>query len=97
MTAYVLAQLSIHDRPLYDRYAAKFFPTLEPYGGRLLAAEEAPVVLEGSWDLDKLVLIAFPDAAMARAWMQSEDYQSISKDREAATEATVLMFWGAGR
>ena len=94
MTAYVLAQMSIHDRALYDRYASRFFPTLEPFGGRLLAADEAPAVVEGGWDLQKVVLIAFPDAAMAQAWMGSEAYQSISKDREAATDGTVLLIRG---
>jgi len=94
MTAYVLAQMSIHDRPTYDRYASQFFPTLQPYGGRLLAADETPVVLEGRWEREKVVLIAFPDAAMARAWMGSDAYRAISKDREAATEGTVLLIQG---
>ena len=94
MTAYVLAQMTIHDRARYDRYASQFFPTLEPYGGRLLAADEAPAVLEGGWDLQKVVLIGFPDAAMARAWMGSDAYQAISKDREAASEGTVLLIRG---
>jgi uncharacterized protein (DUF1330 family) len=94
MTAYVLAQMSIHDRERYDRYAARFFPTLQPFGGRLLAADEAPVVLEGEWLMQKAVLIAFPDAAMARGWMQSEAYREISRDREAATAGTVLMLEG---
>jgi uncharacterized protein (DUF1330 family) len=37
VSAYVIAQLSIHDRARYDRYAAAFLPTLQPFGGRLLA------------------------------------------------------------
>ena len=51
-------------------------------------------MLEGGWDLQKVVLVAFPDAAMAQAWMGSEAYQSISKDREAATDGTVLLIRG---
>jgi uncharacterized protein (DUF1330 family) len=96
MTAYVLAQMSIHDRVQYDRYAAQFFPTLQPFAGRLLAADEAPEVLEGAWPMQKAVLIAFPDAAAARGWMQSDAYQAISKDREAATRGTVLLLSGLG-
>ncbi len=94
MTAYVLAQLSIHDRARYDRYAAAFLPTLKPFAGRLLAADEGPAVLEGAWPRDKLVLIAFPDAAAARAWAASPAYRAIAPDRLAGSEAVVLLAEG---
>jgi uncharacterized protein (DUF1330 family) len=94
MSAYVIAQLSIHDREPYDRYAAAFFPTLKPFGGRLLAADEAPRVMEGDWARDKLVLIAFPDAASATAWAASPAYRAIAVDRLAGSEAVVLLAQG---
>ena len=94
MSAYIVAQLSIHDRARYDRYAAAFFPTLQPFGGRLLAADEGPQVLEGAWARDKLVLIAFPDAAAAKAWAASAAYQAIAVDRLAGSEAVVLLAEG---
>ena len=94
MSAYVIAQLSIHDRARYDRYAAAFFPTLKPFGGRLLAADEAPQVMEGDWGRDKLVLIAFPDTASARAWAASPAYREIAVDRLAGSEAVVLLAQG---
>jgi uncharacterized protein (DUF1330 family) len=94
MTAYVMAQLTIHDRTRYDRYAAAFFPTLQPYGGRLLAADETPEVLEGEWPREKLVLIAFPDRDAARAWAGSPAYRAIAVDRLAGSEAVVLLAEG---
>jgi uncharacterized protein (DUF1330 family) len=94
MTAYVIAQLAIHERARYDRYAAGFLPTLKPFGGRLLAADEAPQVMEGAWPRDKLVLIAFPDQATARAWAASPAYAAIAKDRLAASEAVVILAGG---
>ena len=94
MTAYVIAQISIHDRGRYDRYAAAFLPTLKPFAGRLLAADEGPAVLEGDWDRQKLVLIAFPDAHAARAWAASPAYQAIAPDRLAGSEAVVLLAEG---
>jgi uncharacterized protein (DUF1330 family) len=91
MSVYVIAQLSIRDRARYDRYAAAFLPTLQPFAGRLLAADEGPAVLEGDWDGEKLVLIAFPDAAAAQAWAASPAYQAIAPDRKAGAEAVVLL------
>jgi uncharacterized protein (DUF1330 family) len=98
MSAYVIAQLRIHDRARYDRYAQAFLPTLKPFAGRLLAADEGPALLEGDGSkegrLDKLVLIAFPDADAARAWAASPAYQAIAPDRLAGSEAVVLLARG---
>lgn len=94
MSAYVVAQLTIHDRARYDRYAAAFLPTLRPFAGRLLAADEGPAVLEGDWPAQKLVLVAFPDAAAARAWAASPAYQAIAPDRLAGSNAVVLLARG---
>ena len=94
MTAYVIAQLSIHDRARYDRYAAGFLPTLSPFGGRLLAADEAAEVMEGAWPRDKLVLIGFPDRALALSWAASPAYAAIAPDRLAATDGLVILAQG---
>lgn len=94
MAAYVIAQISIRDRARYDRYAQAFLPTLKGFQGRLLAADEGAQVLEGAWDREKLVLIAFPDAERARAWAASPAYQAIAGDRLASTEGVVLLARG---
>ena len=94
MTAYVIAQMTVHDRERYQRYVAGFLPTLAPYGGRLLAVDEAPEVLEGDWGHRKIVLIAFPDTERAKAWADGPEYQAIIGDRRAASEAVGLLVQG---
>jgi uncharacterized protein (DUF1330 family) len=94
MTVYIVARIRIHDRDRYDRYAAAFMPVLIQYGGRLLAADEAPVPLEGAWDGEKLNLISFPDEAAARLWMESEEYRAIAVDRLAASKGIVMLVHG---
>ena len=96
MTVYVIVQLKMTDRAAYDRYQARFFDVFRKYSGRLLSADENPVVLEGTWDRDKLVLMSFPDEAAFRAWGQSAEYLEISKDRKAGAEAVVLLARGFG-
>lgn len=95
MTVYALAQLRIHDRAPYERYMARFMPVLEKYNGKLLAADEAPRVLEGEWwDRNKVVLMAFDDANAFRTWATSPEYTEIAKDRKAGAEAVVLLIKG---
>ncbi len=94
MTVYALAQLTIHDRPAYARYVARFSDTLPPFGARLLAADEAPLVLEGEWKRDKAVLVAFPDEEAMRGWASSAAYREIVGDRVSATEGPILLIHG---
>jgi uncharacterized protein (DUF1330 family) len=94
VTVYIVARIRIHDRAAYDRYAAKFMPVLIRYGGRLLAADEAPAVLEGEAAGEKLNIIGFPDEAAARRWLDSPEYGEIAVDRLAASDGVVLLVQG---
>ena len=90
MTTYILAQLTIHDRARYDRYAAQFMKVLSGFQGRLLASDESPQLLEGDWPHQKIVLIEFKDREEAERWANSPEYRKIAVDREGSTVATVL-------
>lgn len=94
MTVYALAQLTISDREAYGRYQARFMEVMGRFRGRLLAADEAPQVVEGRWDREKVVLMAFPDEAGFREWADSPDYRQIAKDRLAGSDAVVLLIRG---
>ena len=96
MTVYIVAAITIHDRAGYDRYASRFFATLKGTGGRLLASDEEPQVLEGEWTGSKVNLISFPDRASAEAWYRSEAYQEIAKDRLASTDGVIWQVTGLG-
>ena len=94
MTVYALAQITIQDRERYERYVAAFMPVLIRYGGRLLAADEHPTVVEGSWPHDKVILMSFTDRVAFERWAGSPEYREISRDRLAATSGVVLLAHG---
>lgn len=96
MSVFVIVQLKMTDRAAYDRYQARFLDVFKKFNGRLLSADEHPLVLEGVWDRDKLVLMSFPDEAAFDAWANSPEYLEISKDRKAGAQATVLLAKGLG-
>jgi uncharacterized protein (DUF1330 family) len=96
VTVYVIVQLKMTDRAVYDRYQARFLDVFRKFQGRLLSADEAPAVMEGTWDRDKLVLMSFPDEAAFRAWADSPEYLEISKDRKAGADGIVLLARGFG-
>ena len=91
MTVYAVAQLRFTDRATYDRYQARFMEVFVGFSGRLLAADEHPQVVEGSWPFEKLVLMSFPDEPAFRAWADSPTYRDIARDRLAGAETVVLL------
>ena len=93
---YAIAQLTITDRAAYDRYQQRFMGVMKRFRGRLLAADEHPQVVEGSWDREKVVVLEFPDEPAFREWAESPDYREIAKDRHAGSNAVVLLVKGVG-
>ena len=94
MSAYVIVELSIHDRDRYDVYAGALMATLTPHGGSVLVADDAPRVLEGEWSGNRVVMLKFPDRDAFRAWAGSPEYQAIVGDRHSSSDATILLVRG---
>lgn len=81
MTVYAIAQLKMTDRAAYDRYQAHFFDVFRQFNGHLLAADEHPRVLEGTWPHDKLVMMSFRDEA---AFLASRTHPTTGRSRAIA-------------
>ncbi len=94
MTVYVIAQLKFTHEANYRKYQARFFDVLENSGGRLLAADEKPVVLDGEWTRDKVVMMSFADEQQAQDFLNSPGYKDISKDRIAGADTVGLLVHG---
>jgi len=94
MTIYIIAQLKFTRRELYNRYQSRFADVFRKFRGKLLVADEHPVVVEGSWERDKVVIMEFPDEAAAQEFQTSPEYQEIAVDRKAGADAIVLTVQG---
>jgi uncharacterized protein (DUF1330 family) len=94
MTVYTIAQLKLTDIDAYRRYQKAFPAVFAKFNAKLLAADEAPLVLEGAWPRDKVVILAFADEAEAMRFSASPDYAAIAKDRKAGADAVILMVRG---
>jgi uncharacterized protein (DUF1330 family) len=96
MSVYAIAELTITDRTAYMRYQERFMGVMKRFKGRLLAADESPMVFEGAWTRDKVVLLWFPDEDSFREWAESPEYQEIARDRKAGADAVVVLVKGIG-
>ena len=94
MAAYLVAQITIHDRERYALYEAGFMDVFQQYNGKLLSVDENPDTLEGEWACTRTVLIEFPTKTDAQAWYHSNDYQNLAKHRFAASVGNAVMLNG---
>ncbi|HRC61975.1 MAG: DUF1330 domain-containing protein [Dehalococcoidia bacterium] len=92
MSVYFVIQEEIHDPEALVEYREK--ARNSPHGGKLLAMDDAPIVLEGNWHGGRALIIEFDDEAAFRAWYESPAYQEALKIRLAATDSRSALLHG---
>ncbi len=94
MACYFIAQIAIHDTAEYRRYEDGFDDVFAEHSGQVVAVDDGPVILEGSWPYTRAVVIRFPNEDEARRWYDSPEYQSLAKHRLDASEADIILVHG---
>jgi uncharacterized protein (DUF1330 family) len=94
MAVYFIVQLNINDRSKYSEYRAGFMEIFPSSTGRVLAADDAPVVLEGEWDYTRTILTEFPSKAEAMEFYNSDAYQQLCEIRWASCESNFVLVDG---
>ncbi|MBI3523974.1 MAG: DUF1330 domain-containing protein [Betaproteobacteria bacterium] len=94
MAVYIINNMSIHNRAEYDTYLRAFMEVFRKFNGRVLAAVDAPVPVEGEWPHDRTVLLSFPSREDANRWYQSPEYQEIARHRLNGTHSNVVILEG---
>ena len=95
MAAYVIADIGITDPVGYEAYRPLAAASVARFGGRFLARGGKAVLLEGAPAPERIVVIEFADAAAARRWYESEEYQAALKIRQANSRGRVILVEGA--
>jgi uncharacterized protein (DUF1330 family) len=94
MIHYFIAQIKINDPVEYKKYLDKFDDIFSKYKGEYLAIDESPILLEGSWNYTKSVLIKFNNKQDFADWYYSVDYQKILKYRLNASKCDTILIEG---
>jgi uncharacterized protein (DUF1330 family) len=91
---YFMVQIRMRDEDEYLKYIDKAGEVFRKYRGTYLAVDDSPLVLEGTWDYTRSVLISFESRADFHAWYDSEDYREILKYRLAASDCDSILVKG---
>ncbi len=91
MSAYVVGLVTIHDRATYAGYEARFRAVLTPFGGEILAVDDAARILEGAWPAQRTVILRFPSDDAAKRWYESAPYQELVRIRAGVANAAIAI------
>jgi uncharacterized protein (DUF1330 family) len=95
MTAFVIADIDVHDQETYREYVTLVPDTLKPHGGRFIVRGGASETLEGDWQPRRLVVIEFPTAEDARRWHGSPEYATALAMRQRSARGSLVLVEGA--
>ena len=85
MAAYMIAEIEVKDREVYDDYVKQVPDVVARYGGQYLVRVGRVVPLAGGWNPERIIVIEFPSLEDAQRCFYSEEYQRIAPLREAST------------
>jgi uncharacterized protein (DUF1330 family) len=92
---YIYVEMKIHDPQRFKEYTSLSAPAVKAAGGRYAVAGARPLVVEGSFDADRVVVVEFPTTAQARAFYESAAYQQARQKRFGAADFKVLLLEGS--
>ena len=91
MSVYFIANVRIHNQIEFDKYLKTVDSTIEKSGGKYLAVDKNPEIIEGKWNYSRLVLLEFPDKKTLKKWYNSDEYQEILKYRLSSAESDIII------
>jgi uncharacterized protein (DUF1330 family) len=92
MVAYFIAHGTVKDQVKLDQYIARASACVAAAGGEFVSAGDVKAVLLGHHSHKRVAIFRFPDAASARAWFDTPEYQSLASLRAEAAEFVFLVF-----
>jgi len=90
MAGYAIGDVEVLDEVGYGEYRRRFDAILQQFDGRLLVNGGKTVAMEGSWVPRRLVILEFPSAERAHAWLTSPEYAQIAPIRHRCARTHFL-------
>ena len=95
MSAYLIANVDVHDTHAYEDYRSRTGAIVARHGGRFIVRGGSVHMLEGEAWAHRLVIIEFPDLAAAKGFYDSPEYQEIIPLRTRVSDGALLIVEGA--
>jgi uncharacterized protein (DUF1330 family) len=90
---YLIANIRVHDKEIFEKFKSMSTPLISEYGGKLLV--RTPEVERREGELTGLiVMLEFPNVEMARTFYESESYTAAKLVREGGSSTDLCIVEG---
>jgi uncharacterized protein (DUF1330 family) len=94
MTAYVIVDIEVTNPEGYAEYKNLAPAAVALYGGKYIARGGKTERLEGDWEPERLVILEFPSAEQAKAWLYSPEYAPARAMRHQYAKSRMVVIEG---
>ena len=94
MPAYIIVDVEIHDPVQYEDYKKLTPISLAKYQGKFIVRGGTTETLEGGWDPQRIVVLEFPNAELAKSWWDSEEYAPAKALRHRTAKSKMILVEG---
>ena len=94
MSAYLIADIDLHDADRYKIYVENVPALIKKHGGRYRVRGGQSEVLEGNWSPSRLVVLEFPDRTAALAFYNDQGYEPYKALRQSISTGSVVIVEG---
>ncbi len=91
---YMIFTEDIRDEAGMNICTQQVIPAIMQAGGRVIVADDAPELIEGSWHAKRTVVLGFDSVEAARNWYRSPEYQGVVGLRHAAADSNAVIVVG---
>lgn len=89
MSAYIIGQVKVKDRALWNQYVAGVALSLQAFEAKVLVRGQFQQALAGEADVSDSVVIEFSSAEQLNRWFHSNDYQQLITLRDQAASVSI--------
>lgn len=93
--AYAIAEINVTDPDAYKQYLNAVTPVVARFGGKYLVRAGTVIPLEGEAPTGRVVVIEFPDMAIAKSFETSSEYLRIAPLRKRASRTRLFLVEGS--
>ena len=94
MPAYIIVEVKVNDSVQYEEYRKLTPVSLTAYQGKFIVRGGKTESLEGGWSPQRVVVLEFPNAELAKKWWASEEYAPAKAIRQRTAETKMILVEG---
>lgn len=94
MSAYLVLDLKVNDLREFLPYVEAIPAFIAKHGGRYASKGADPLVMEGDWSPQRLVILEFPSRDHARSFLADPDAQELFARRHRSTTSRLVLVDG---